>query len=277
MPTAPRYAAIFFDLYGALIDIETDEEADRPWEALQTTLQAYGIFYDLGELRRVFTEQQDRLVAARTCESGEPSSQEPDLREPDLSIVYRLLFTLRGVDPTEQMIAESALSFRRGSILTMQPYSRVRQTLRTLHDAGYQINLLSNAQSLYTMPELAQSGLDRSFDNIFISSEVGWKKPSSNFYKHALRCAQQTQANIGTASNTDNTDNTGNTDNTDGFANRCLMVGNDPFADIDGARAVGMDGIYLHTSSWFADAPQALLQLNGADYEGLLRFMKDNA
>ena len=84
------------------------------------------------------------------------------------------------------------------------------------------MDLLSNAQTDFTRPEIEMMGLTEYFDDIFISSEAGYKKPSKEFYKRLL-------------------------DTFSLDSKTCLMVGNDETADIAGAVIMGMDSLYLHT------------------------------
>ena len=42
----PKYEVVFFDLYGTLIDIRTDEQCDAAWQALYDTACELGAQYD---------------------------------------------------------------------------------------------------------------------------------------------------------------------------------------------------------------------------------------
>ena len=72
------------------------------------------------------------------------------------------------------------------------------------------------------MPELRQLGLTDCFDQIFLSSDFGCRKPSPAFFRAAMEKAQVT-------------------------ADELLMVGNDPTADIRGADGCGIESRYYHT------------------------------
>lgn len=236
-----KYTTIFFDLYGTLLDIHTDEEADAAWQALSECLAGHGAVWDsLDVLRRAFADEE---AALELRESGKPD------HEIDLAPAYRNLYTLKGIAPTDEMVAEAAWTFRDASTDYNKPFVGATDLLDALRESGRRTVLLSNAQALYTLPELAKFGIAPHLDTIFISSQAGWKKPSEQFYRLALQT---------TGADPEHT----------------LMVGNDPDADIAGARRVGMDGAYLHTSDWFGDAPAAVRQFQGADYAGLLDFIE---
>lgn len=42
----PRYEVVFFDLYGTLIDIRTDEQSEAAWQALYDCVTELGAQYD---------------------------------------------------------------------------------------------------------------------------------------------------------------------------------------------------------------------------------------
>ena len=82
--------------------------------------------------------------------------------------------------------------------------------------------MLSNAQAVFTMPEIEQLGLSEYFDDIFISSDVGVKKPEPLFFgkllqKHSLE------------------------------PSKTVMVGNDFFADMGIALACGTAGAHINS------------------------------
>ncbi len=238
-----KYSTVFFDLYGTLIDLHTDEQSDRAWEALRDELHRNGAEYtSLTELRRAFADEE---AALEMQEVGRPE------HEIDLAPAYHNLFTLKGIAPSADQIARAAWAFRDGSTDYIRLYDGAVELLDALRAQGRRTVLLSNAQKLYTMPELEKFSLAPHLDQIFISSEAGWKKPSEHFYTLGLKTAGA-------------------------VADHTLMVGNDPQADMEGARRVGVDGAYLHTSDWFGDAPAAVQQFDGADYRGLLRFIEDS-
>lgn len=101
-------------------------------------------------------------------------------------------------------------------------YPGITELLQGLRDAGKKVYLLSNAQTSFTYPEMKALGLTEYFDDIFFSSDLEVKKPSAKFYealfeKHGLDKAES------------------------------VMVGNDRFADVQGALDFGIEAIYLHT------------------------------
>ena len=91
------------------------------------------------------------------------------------------------------------------------------ETLTALRRHGLRLGLCSNApyRSLSLRDQLAHLGLDRLFDSVTFSSEVGWRKPAPQIFDAAL---------LGLGAE----------------ASRTAMVGDRRREDIAGARAMGM-------------------------------------
>jgi putative hydrolase of the HAD superfamily len=105
-------------------------------------------------------------------------------------------------------------------------YPDAIETLRAIRERGYRTGLISNWDE--RLPELLDSmGLTEEFDPIVVSCLVGYEKPDRRIFEHALEL-------------------------TGVPAERCLMVGDDPVADVEGATAVGMDVVRIDHG---ADAP----------------------
>ena len=83
--------------------------------------------------------------------------------------------------------------------------------------------LLSNAQRVFTAYELRALGLDTVFDDIYISSDHGCRKPDVRFFQALI---QEHGLDI----------------------SKSLMIGNDRRTDIAGAKAAGLDTLYMHTN-----------------------------
>ena len=211
-----QYHAYFFDLYGTLVDIHTDESRPRLWKRAAAYYTAHGASYDAPGLRSAYLRICD-------AETKRLEKQFPDaLVEIDLLRVFRGLYTAKGVTPDETLLSDTAWDFRRGSTTHLRAYAGAGELLAGLRSAGKTVILLSNAQSCFTRPELELLGLAARFDRIFISSEAGFKKPDPRFFRSALESL--------------------------GMASRdCLMIGNDLSCDLGGAAAVGMDGLYIRS------------------------------
>ena len=221
-----HYDAYLFDLYGTLVDIHTDEGRPAVWRALAS--------YAPGSHPRALKRRYEALCLERE----EALWQKTAFPEIDLGPVFAELL---GTDDRERIRA-AAWAFRRASATHLRLYAGAKELLAGLRETGARVILLSNAQALFTRPELALLGLDDAFHRIYLSSEYVCKKPDAAFFAAPL-------ADLGLE------------------PGRCLMLGNDPDCDIRGAAGAGMDSFYLHTglSPAFDPAAPATCVQKGAD------------
>lgn len=205
------YKNYIFDLYGTLVDIRTNESKIYLWQKMSDIYSSYGAIYDAAELRDAY-----RML----CQ--EFSMELPENGEINVKEVFEQLFKRKGVTASGALLKHVAITFRTLSRQKIEVYPGVKEALRELKRRGKGVYLLSNAQSDFTRPEIEMLRLKNCFDGIFISSEVGYKKPSREFFEKLLETYQLDPET-------------------------CLMVGNDESADIMGAQMVGMDSLYMHT------------------------------
>lgn len=217
------YDAYVFDLYGTLADIRTREDKPALWRKMAELYASLGAPYSPGQLQESY-ERKVRLAGERVQAAGVKQYGPDFLGEPDLTEVFRALYRERGVSCGRERAAMTANVFRMLSRQKLKVYDGVKETLEALRRAGKGVYLLSNAQSDFTRPEIELLGLAPCFDGILISSEEGCRKPSPVFFRR-LRERYGLEPK------------------------QCLMTGNDGHADILGAKAAGMDTLYLHTET----------------------------
>ena len=255
--TDENYRAVFFDLYGTLIDVHTDEKMPRLWRCMSGWYADRGAVYTPGELRAAYLAAVRRDLV-RVTRAWEKKGTRVEYPEADIGEVFRNLFLYKGVTPDEVLIRETAWFFRQKATTHLRLYAGVKELLSRLKKAGKQVYVLSNAQSLFTMPELEKLGIAQDFDGIFISSDCGAKKPETVFYRKALG-------------------------DTGLKAQECLMVGNDYACDVLGARRAGMDSFYIlsglspkeRRGTFEKDRRDAALSLQGMDLEKACRMIPD--
>lgn len=90
-------------------------------------------------------------------------------------------------DYTDEEVYKAAEQFRIISTEFVKLYPNTLKVLKELREAGKKIYLLSNAQRAFTWQELESTGLVPCFDDIFISSDEGCKKPDKDFSMHLLK------------------------------------------------------------------------------------------
>ena len=220
-----QYTDLVFDLYGTLVDIHT-EENDLVWEKTALFFGFYGVHLTPQALKAAFTAELQR----REAKAGQSYEYFPDI---PFEQVMAEIFRANGVDEeADRLGLQAAQLFRISSIEYIRVYPHVVEALAALREKGYRLWLLSNAQRVFTAYELRLLQLDTLFDGIYISSDYGCRKPDLRFYQalmaeHGLEPSQ------------------------------CLMIGNDRFTDIAGAKNAGMDTLYMHTGLTPADQAPA--------------------
>lgn len=210
-----QYKNYLFDLYGTLVDIHTDEEDNLLWTRMRVLLAMYGAHYTAEALKAKYASEISSREAQARKERGNGA-------EIDIAPVFAAFFAESGIEADNNTIAHLARAFRVMSIEKLQLFPGVLELLKRLKQQGKGVYLVSNAQALFTMPELDALHLTDYFDGIVISSCEGIKKPDSRIYQLTLRryglAPQQT-----------------------------VMVGNDDQADCWGACQAGLDSMYVYT------------------------------
>lgn len=227
---------IVFDFYGTLVDIHTDEESPVLWKRLAALYTVYGAEYTGTQLKRTY-----RMFVREAEEAlgKELATEFPEIRLED--VFLRLLDEAPRVHETCFSITDRivwadvvANFFRVLSRRRLAAFPGTVPTLQALRERGYALYLLSNAQRVFTVPEIEQTGVMPFLTDISISSDFGMKKPEPRFLqslmeKHGMEPEET------------------------------VMVGNDFTSDMGIASAVGIDGIFLNS---FAYPPAELKRRN---------------
>lgn len=219
------YQNYIFDLYGTLVDIHTNEEKRSLWSNLSHYMTLQGAAYKASELKkeyhRLIRKEKERNYAAVPTVYGETLAVFDEM-EVDFTAVISTLFKNKGAAADEAMIRHWALVFRTLSLCRLRLFPGAKELLIGLKKQGRNVYLLSNAQRLFTEPEMRALGIYDLFDDVLYSSDIGFTKPSSLFYQALL-----------TRHHLD--------------PEQSVMTGNDFLADAWGAHNNGMASIYIHT------------------------------
>jgi len=208
------YKNYIFDLYGTLIDIKTDEVKDELWEKMSIFYSFYGANYDPDD----FKAKYYKFITKMTEVTGDP-----DIVEIDLEDVFYQLFRKKKVKLKKKAVREAARIFRLLSLEKLGLYPYTLQVIKELKDAGKKLYILTNAQSCFTRNELVALGLDGLFDGAYISSEIGFKKPSVDAFGAIMK-----------ENNLD--------------PKKTIMIGNEYGTDIEGANRLGIDSIFIKSN-----------------------------
>lgn len=210
------YTDLIFDLYGTLVDIHT-EENDTVWEKTALYFGYYGAHYTGKELSDAFLA----AMARREAEAGQSYECFPDI---PFEQVMAELFRAKGIGENSGALGvQAAQLFRIASTDYIRLYPHALQALAFLRENGCRLWLLSNAQQVFTAFELRHLGLGEQLDGIYLSSDYGCRKPDVRFYRALLEERKLNPEN-------------------------CIMIGNDRFTDIAGAKAAGLATLYMHTN-----------------------------
>ena len=208
------YTNYIFDLYGTLVDINTNENNPELWYKLSLFYSFKGAIYTSNELENSYKE----LVKANL--SSITNTKYPDF---PLENIFSKLYIDKGVTPSDNLINDTAHFFRILSIKYIKLYDGAIELLELLKAKGKKIYLLSNAQRIFTLYEMKVLGIEKYFDDILFSADYKVCKPDKNFYKQLI-----------------------NKHNLD--IKNSIMIGNDYICDIEGSSHVGLDSFYMHSN-----------------------------
>jgi putative hydrolase of the HAD superfamily len=208
------YKNYIFDLYGTLIDIHTNESKKYLWEKMASFYSFHGADYKPLELKKEYN---------KLCEQEEKKLSDIDFPEIEISYVFQQLYQKRSVEADIELAIQTGEIFRILSTQYIRLYDGVIELLEELKKVGKRIFLLSNAQRIFSEPEMKTLKIYDYFDGILFSSDHGCKKPSPLFYQAVLEQYYLDKK-------------------------KSIMIGNDPIADIKGAYDLGLSSLYINSN-----------------------------
>ncbi len=205
---------ILFDLYGTLIDIETDEGMEELYRAMAHFFTYIGTDMRRWDLRDLYYEVMKKQRALK----GEMYA------EINVVGIWKDIMHRKGIQlPNEESVAVFLAQMYRGiSRKRMQLYSDVWRVLDQLK-ARFPLALVSDAQSCFSLAEMKVLGIHDFFKPIIISGDYGYRKPDPRLFLQAL----------------------------DGLGIRpeeAIYVGNDMFRDMFGAKQLGIKTILFKSN-----------------------------
>ncbi len=168
---------IFFDLYGTLIDINTDEYDLRVYSALSQDLAYHLVNIASEKLRETYFQEIQFYL-----------SQSKELHpEVDLYRVFSDIMHRHGKRKyPRSVIADTAMLFRSLTIKRFDVFVGVYDVLATLME-NTGVAVISDAQWVFTQPELEMLGLTRFIKFTILSSRVGFKKPDTRLFELGMK------------------------------------------------------------------------------------------
>jgi len=207
--------AVLFDLYGTLIDIDTDESMEEIYRGISHYLTYHGIYLHRGEVQQRYYQIMKQQKEAR----GE------EYPEIDVEAIWNTLLRQEGmqsIDKRAQLATVIAQLYRGISRKRLQLYPGVKMVLDELRTSR-RLALISDAQPCFALPEIHAVGLDNYFDPVIISANFGYRKPDRRLTDKTLEIMKLTPAEV-------------------------IYVGNDMFRDIYGASRLGIKTIYVDSN-----------------------------
>ena len=213
-----QYRNYIFDLYGTLINIHTNQKWPYFWKKMAEYYNCFGTSYTGESLRGAY----ERICREKDALLGRELGT--DYPEIDIAEVFLDLLggKREGISDMDQWVTDTARFFRILSRVRYGLYPGPLPALTELKERGRGIYLLSNAQRVFTEPEMKVKGIWDIFDGIFISSDRRIRKPDPAFMKDLLAAY-------------------------DLDPKECVMIGNEYGSDMRIAAECGVDGIFLNT------------------------------
>jgi putative hydrolase of the HAD superfamily len=206
--------AVVFDLGDTLVHLS------RPWEdvfrdnleAAHSYLTKLGLKLDFQQFAETFMRQFNDASEKAGLYKVEIPMQEiiaKTLRKAKLEVL--------GVD----LVQNAMMEFYQPEIEAWQLYPDTIKTLETLREQELRMGLISNAKSEWFVSAILEKfNLRQFFDVVITSAEIGLRKPRADIFMKAL-----SSLNI--------------------KASEAVFVGDSLYADILGAKAVGIQSIHL--------------------------------
>jgi putative hydrolase of the HAD superfamily len=230
--------AIFFDLYGTLIDILTDE--NDPW--VYSTLSRYLSYRDVKippkELKKTYFEDiQSQL------EQSNEACPEVDVYK----IFSNMMHRYGNKTYSKSAIVDTAVLFRSLTMRRFEVFQGVYDVLASLL-GKCELAIISDAQWIFTEPEMAMLGLTKFFKFRILSSRFGFKKPDVRLFDMAMKKLMIK-------------------------AEESVYIGDNPQKDLMGAKKAGMTFILFRSEFKPCNDLQPDRHFN--DYSELLKIIEE--
>lgn len=215
---------LIFDVNGTLIDIYTNEWHDDVYRVISNVLSYQGVKLNPDVVKDLFF----RTIKEQKLASGERQA------EFDVVAIFHQIVAQHASDVTRALPQEKRAQLprflaevhRAASRVRLQLYPGVLGTLQQLH-GRYALAVVSDAQTVYAVPELNTVGLSAFFDPIIVSGDFGYRKPDVRLFQTAL-------SRMGLA------------------PSEVLFVGNDLYRDVHGPQKLGIKTVFFQSG----DMPQ---------------------
>lgn len=135
------------------------------------------------------------------------------------TIVVRNALLAEGWDSS--LAQEIAYEYGRRHSENLRPFDDAVETLQALRDGGYRLAMITNGHGVPQRMKIERHDLARHMDAIVIEGEFGKGKPEREVFEHALSA-------------------------TGARPEEAWHVGDNLYADVGGAKAAGLQGVWIH-------------------------------
>jgi putative hydrolase of the HAD superfamily len=210
---------ILFDINGTLIDIQTDEGNEDIYRGISHFLTYQGIYIHRGEVR----DEYFRLMEEQR-ESSDEAFPEFDVVELWREFLLQRPEASKALPPEklQWMPLFLAEMYRGISRYRLQLYPDVKNILDELLPC-FKLAALSDAQSVWAVPEMRAVGIEAYFHPIIVSGDFGFRKPDKRIFEAAFNGLGLRPENI-------------------------LFVGNDMYRDVYGAKQFDMKTVFFSSN-----------------------------
>ncbi|MBE6357292.1 MAG: HAD family hydrolase [Lentisphaerae bacterium] len=201
------FKALIFDINGTLSDICTSESDDNIYRTTANFMDYYGV--------KIAPEKLKEEYFTRLYRQKDESSEE----FPEFDVVK--IFAGIGGDLIPDAAA-CARVFRAAGRYKLQLYDGVGEVLDSLRPR-YRMGAVTDGQSAWARAEMASVGLDKYFETVTVSGDLGFRKPDLRIFQLTL---QKMALDAG----------------------EVLFIGNDMYRDISGACQAGMKTVFFRSN-----------------------------
>lgn len=210
-----KIRGLIFDLYGTLINIETDEYMEEIYRAISHFLNYEGVFLHRWELRDLYYDIM----------KWQKSFSDEKYPEINVENIWDELMHRHGIRsvPRRRQLSRTLLKMYRGiSRKRLELYPGVAEVLERFR-ASYPMGLISDAQRGFAVPEIQAVGLAGYFAPVIISSDYGFRKPDPRLFLTAMNFLKLGPDEV-------------------------VFVGNDMYRDIYGASRLGIRTVFFRSN-----------------------------
>jgi putative hydrolase of the HAD superfamily len=233
-----KIRGIIFDLYGTLIDIETDESMEEIYRAIAHFLTYKGIYIHRGEVRDLYYELLKQ-------EKEKRREEYPEIRVQAIWEAFLARHGLEAGSVSYELAVTLACLYRGVSRKRLRLYPSVKRVLDELRPR-YRMGIVSDSQPCWALPEMRALGLGTYFDPVIMSADYGFRKPDARLIKKALDLMGVTSSEV-------------------------LFVGNDMYRDIHGAGQLNIKTIFLSSNQGRQSYSQTTADYVAAEFEDVLK------